>query len=236
MSIAAEGTTVKVAGLDSATSIPFTRHLYLQPVLAKVTPDNNKVAVSSNLARRRALLYNIDPTNVDPLFDLPDPNISGRFRDIAVTDMDVLKYMAKGGNYYTILEMPDSELKFRKLPTNDKMTIINHYRSAVREYFKSKDKKKTYADFIQKKRLNPLTLNLYITKVEEANVPVGQLSHYIDTLNILPDFLDTKWPFRKKYLEKEFVKKTGVSLEDYMGGVKRDIYVNVPRPTSRLFA
>lgn len=197
---------------------------------------NNTVAVTSNLARRRALLYNVEPANIDPMFNIPDPNITGRYRDVAVNADDVTKFMAKGGNYYTILEIPDAELKFRKLPTGDKMTAINHYRAAVKEYFKSKDKKKTYTDFVQKKRLNPLTLNIYINKVEEAKLAQGQVSHFIDTLAILPDFLDIKWPFRKKYIEKEFIEKTHISLDNYLNGEKRDIYMNVPRPTKRLFA
>ena len=156
---------------------------------------NNKVAVSTNLARRRALLYNVDISGVEPCFNVPDPNISGKFRDIAINAEDITKFLAKGGHYY-ILEMPDAELKFRKLPIGDKMTATNHYRTAVKEYFKSKDKKKTYTDFVQKKRLNPLTLNIYIAKVEEAKVAPGHINHFIDSLNILPDFLDVNWPFR----------------------------------------
>ena len=106
---------------------------------------NTKMAVSSHLARRRALLYNVEMGNINPCFSIPDPNISGKFREIAITDEDVSKFLAKGGNYYTILEMPDPELKFRKLPIGYKMEVIKKYRSAVKEFFKSKDKKKTYA-------------------------------------------------------------------------------------------
>ena len=87
---------------------------------------------------------------------------------------------------------------------------MNHYRFAVKEYFKLKDKKKIYDDLIQKKRLNPLTLQIYINKVIDAKVPNNQLMHYIDTLNILPDFLDPNWPSRKKFIEQSFVENIAI--------------------------
>ena len=144
-------------------------------------------------------------------------------------------------------------------------------------------------DLIEKKRLNPMTLQIYINKVQEAKVAPSQLMNYIDSLNILPDFLDSRWPYKKKYMEDEFVKKiTSLEnaelaelvrrqrqldsdlekvkqtsavfdklfqelsevtdsinditlnyktiLERFLSGDKRDIYVNVARPTKRLFA
>lgn len=198
---------------------------------------NNKNTISSNTARRCALLYNVDLSSVDAYFNLPDPNVSGKYRDpaIAINKEDVLKFLAKGGKYYTILEMPDPELKFRKMPTGDKMTVINLYRSAIKEYFKSKDRKKIYNDLIEKKRLNPLTLRLYIDRVENANISSNQIFHFIDSLNIIPDFLDIRWPYNKNYLEKEFIKKTNISFENFLNGHRRNIYINVPRPTERLY-
>jgi hypothetical protein len=198
---------------------------------------NNKKEVSSNLARRHALLYNLDISNVNPCFNLPDPNISGKFRDVAINSDDINKFLAKGGNNYTILEMPDTELKFRKfkVPLQEKMTVINLYRTSLKEFFKSKEKKKTYTDLIQRKRLNPLTFNIYMKKVEEANVPFNQLNNYIDALDILPDFMDAEWPYRKKYLEKDFVEKTKLSISAFLNGDKRDLYINVTRPTERLY-
>jgi hypothetical protein len=196
---------------------------------------DNKIAVSSNLARRAALMYNVDPTIINPLFSVPDPNISGKFKEVAITKEDVFKYLEKGGNPFTILEMPDAELKFRKLPIGEKDRVIKTYRNAVREYFKSKDKKETYDDLIKKKRLNPLTLGIYINKVKSANVPPTQLTQFIDNLNILPDFLDYKWPTRKKILDKEFVESTGMNVNNFLDGEKREMYINVPRPTSLLY-
>ena len=69
---------------------------------------SSKMAVSSHLARRHGMIYNVDMSNVNPCFSIPDPNISGKFREIAITGEDVDKFLAKGGNYYTILEMPDA--------------------------------------------------------------------------------------------------------------------------------
>jgi len=202
----------------------------------------SKNVVSTNLARRYALLYNVDISGVDPCFSIPDPNISGKLRDTAIKEEDIVKFLAKGGNYYTILEMPDTELAFRKIPNGDKLSVIKLYRSATKEYFKdiraqinkSEDKETTYNEFIQRKRLNPLTLNVYIRKVMSANVPQSQLYHYIDSLNILPDFLDVNWPFNQKYLEDQFVKKTGIPVEEFLTGAKRDLYMNVAKPTSFL--
>ncbi len=250
---------------------------------------NNKVAVTSNLGRRTAFLYKADPTVIEPYFNIPDPShpqSAAKFREVAINAEDVVKFLAKGGNYYTILELPDAELKFRKLSTGDKITVVKHYKSAVKEYFKSKDKQRTYDDLIKKKRLNPLTLNGYIDKVSKANVPTGQLSHFIDTLDILPDFLDAGWPTKKTYTESEFANKimdksvlgdfpekiknkekeilkvTNAEhkkiltqekdmlikemnivskaehkriLDKFLNGEKRDIYINIAKPTKRLF-
>jgi hypothetical protein len=196
---------------------------------------NHNTVVSTNLSRRSALIYNVDMTDVEPCFSISDPNISGKFRDIAINDQDLLKFLAKGGNYYTILEMPDTELKFRKLRTGDKMTCIKTYRSAVKEYFKSKNKKLTYRDFVLRKRLNPLTLDIYINKVIDAKIPQNQLSHYIDALNILPDFLDHTWPSKKIKLDNKFIQNTQISLNNFLSGEKRDIYINVLKPTKLLY-
>ena len=196
---------------------------------------NNKLAVTTNFARRAAFLYGVDLSNVNPCFRLPDPNISGRFSEVAINEKDIIKYLEKGGNYYTILEMTDEELKFRKLPLDDKLLTIKYYRGAVKEYFKSKDRPKTYKDLIQKKHLNPLTLNIYIENVSSANIKSGQLSHYIDTLNILPDFLDLNWPHRKQFLEKQFLEKASISIDNFLNGTKRDIYLNIEKPSKRLY-
>lgn len=211
---------------------------------------HSKVDVSSNMARRNALIYGVDPSNVDPYFNIPDPShpaSASKYREIIVKDEDIIKFLAKGGNYYTILEMPDAELKFRKLPTGDKMTVIKYYRIAVKEYFKSSDKKRLYTDLVQKKKLNPLTLNSYINKVNEADISPNQLSNYIDNLNILPDFLDINWPSRKKYIENELIEKIVNYFENhseekvinfmnnFFNEKRRDCHINITRPTKRLY-
>lgn len=212
---------------------------------------HNKIDVSSNIARRLAFMYGIDPRNVDPLFSIPDPNISGKYRNVVITEEDVLKYMAKGGNYYTVLEIPDDELVYSKRINNMigldeksknkiqvkdyKNIVTKYYKTAAKEYFKSKDKKRTFVDFIRNKKLNPLTLKMYIDKVEEKNLPVGQISNFIDNLNILPDFLDPEWPTKKMKLEKKFADSTGINLQNYVNGHKRNLYINIARPKQRLF-
>ena len=78
-------------------------------------------------------------------------------------------------------------------------------------------------------------MNIYIENVSSANIKSGQLSHYIDTLNILPDFLDLNWPHRKQFLEKQFLEKASISIDNFLNGTKRDIYLNIEKPSKRLY-
>ncbi len=259
---------------------------------------HTKICVSSDLARRHALFYNVDISNVEPCFSLPDPNISGKFRETAITEKDVDKYLEKGGNYYCLLEMPNDEIKFRIKNSKDlneameaKLAVIKLYKVAVKEYFKHvNNREEIYSDLILKRRLNPLTLNVYIEKVNNANVTRGQLNNFTDTLNILPDFLDVQWPYIKKKIEYEFterlvniikkekkkeeeeeeeeeeedktknkkekeknkkekekqkekekrnalenfLKTSDISFEKFLNGEKRNLYINVLKPTGFL--
>ncbi len=87
-------------------------------------------------------------------------------------------------------------------------------------------------------------MDIYINKVLDAKITSNQISQYIDSLNILPDFLDPRWPSNKKYIEEEFIKKTNIpdgtlhsniSVDRFLKGEKRDLYINVLKPTTRLF-
>lgn len=164
-------------------------------------------SVSSSLARRRAMVYGVDMSEMDPCFNIANIVTEAGHRSTAIETEDVVKYLAKGGNYYTRLEMSDKELIARKQQEYmfDKQKVVNFYKSAVKEYFKSNDKQITYKDLINKKKLNPLSLNKYIDRVIEEDISDKNIGQFIDSMNIVPDFTDISWLDKKRANEQDFV-------------------------------
>ena len=123
---------------------------------------HRKEDVSNNLARRAALFYNVDLNKVSPCFGSNELYTSGKNRVFAIQLVDVLKYLEKGGWPYTISELTDPELKFReknnlidkkllKNSNKDREDYIKLHKTALKSFFRSKDKTETLEDLTRGK-------------------------------------------------------------------------------------
>jgi hypothetical protein len=122
---------------------------YINAMLISGNDLHTVYGISDNYARRAALVYNVDLYNIDPYFGVPNvlTTINKKMKH-ALHKEDILKYLEKGGQAYTMLEMSDAEVEERK-----KMKIINErylymrdkqfngYKEALLKYYTSSYKK-----------------------------------------------------------------------------------------------
>ena len=209
---------------------------------------HKNIDVSSNLARRLSLVYNVDMSLIDPLFSVNDPNIIGNSRQILITREDSLKYAEKGGIPFTGIEFTDKELEYRlekgiikkyetlTLLKKQKYIYTKKYKEAAIEYYISSDKEEKMDEFIRK-GLNEPSIYRYIDALEEKLEKVNKVTKKVidevmNNITIEPDLLDSRWPYVKEESEKKFENlpndsDSGVSLKKFLEGKKRKIYLDI---------
>jgi len=190
-----------------------------------VGPDLHKNEdVTHYLARRCALVYNVNIADVDPLFSSNEPNIIGSNRTFAVQKEDVLKFLQKGGKPFGGIEFTDRELKYRDTKKmlnyfyiqQQKVKYTKRYKEATIDYIKARAKGEQDSvlnEIIYDRHLSIEMLKKYIEKVDTNEIPASKLKEEVENFNIDPDFLDINWPIRKKILDRNFVK-TGLPLSN----------------------
>lgn len=191
--------------------------------------------VSSNLARRCALFYKIpDFDGMNPCFSLNDPNISGKFEKVAIKLADVIKYLEKGGEPYSILELSDQELKFRKLSMVPKQQVVKTYKDMLKAYVTTANKDTKYNYIMKHKDTNSMMMNKYIKEIDSmTGFRKQDLISHIQNMDMTPDFLKSDWPVRKKVIEEEYLER-GIDIKKFISGDRRVLKINIGVPKRML--
>ncbi len=218
------------------------------------TDLHKKYGISTNDARRCALIYNVDINDVDPGFGVSDILTKGPTKrpNFALHKEDILKYKEKGGNPYTLLEMSENEVVERKRlnsPMYNKYDDkVSHWRNeqskayhtAVEMYYASTNKEKTLEDILSKTikytKIDRVCISKYIRyidmAIEKGNVSKKKdsIKQYAAGVEFYPDIIIDSWHQRKKYIDKQFHQRYGFSVEHFIGNNRRNLYIGISQP------
>lgn len=230
--------------------------IYMNIMVISDDELHKQYGITNNSARRCALVYNVDLGNVEPYFGTANVLTTiNKKMNYALNKDDILKYLEKKGNAYTILEMSDAEIEERrKLKLiNEKYLYLrdiqfNYYKGALIKYYSSNNSKKTMKnlliDSVQGLRVNNKhlvkldnnTLLKYRDAIDEAiekkkiRKNKGDIEKYISMLSIFPDFVYGEWYSREKYVNDNFEKNFGITVEHFLGNKKREIDMTIDIP------
>jgi hypothetical protein len=215
---------------------------------------HEKYGISSNDARRCAFAYNVDIRTVDPGFGVSNILTKGIVKrpNFALHKDDILKFREKGESCYSVLEMSEKEIIERKrlnsplYKYDDEVFHCRNeqskaYHTAIAQYYASTNKEKTLEDILSKKikytKIDRICMQKYINNIDAA-IEKGEfgkkkdfIKQYAAGLEFYPDIVCDSWYQRKNYIDKEFIKKYGFSIEHFTGNNKRDIFIGIKRPT-----
>lgn len=206
-------------------------------------------------ARRAALVFNVNLTSVDPYFSVANAYTSYTKRhNVALTKDDVVKFVAKGGIAYTVMEMTDNEVAARSAAhevnenqLKKRKIQYSNYSRAVTEYIFSKDKDVTLRGLLaevhfgtQYKKYDRACLVKYIEEVQAA-ISTKKIAKnrdsvkmYISQLHIFPDFLVDNWDERLALITKDFRDRFGLELAEFLKCNRKNLEMAMAAPDSLL--
>jgi hypothetical protein len=230
--------------------------VYMNIMLVSDDELHKQYGITNNSARRCALVHNVDLQNVEPYFGTANVLTTiNKKMNYALNKDDILKFLEKKGNTYTILEMSDAEIEERRklklineryLYTRD--IQFNYYKGALKRYYSSNNSKKTMqnllVDSVQGLKLNNKhiikldnnTLLKYRDAIDDAieknkiRKNKGDIEKYIAMLSIQPDFVDSSWHLREKYINENFEKNFGITVDHFLSNKKREIDMTIDIP------
>lgn len=209
---------------------------------------HKQYGITNNIARRCALVYNVDLYNVEPYFGTPNVLTTiNKKMNYAINKEDIMKYLQKNGNPYTIMEMSDAEIEERKKLKliNEKYLYLrdiqfNTYKGALLKYYQSSNKKQTMKNLMENgyngKKMDNDCLLRYKDAIDNAidkqkiRKNKSDIEKYIPMLPIQPDFVDSMWPIREKFVNDTFKENFGITVQQFLSSRTREINMNIDKP------
>ncbi len=203
---------------------------------------HKSVDVSENLARRAALFYDVNVSELMACASLNAKRRLGKIRrkNYAIDLNDVMTYLSKGRQYYTYYELPNEEIDLMarerviikghsEVIKAKKKEYVNMYRKALNAYFEgNKDEIQKLSTASQDMRVESVTLDKLVKEAIENEAMGESKKRFIENLDFTPDFKDPQWPSKKKELEFKFMDKIGIPLESFLESTSQPLRLNIP--------